>query len=498
MASISNSTFPHRPPDSLDAPATADEQPLSQDQDCSIVVRGVSKSFKRYAKPTDRLKEFFLPRQSRAETFWALNNIDLAVPRGETLGIIGQNGSGKSTLLQIIAGTLTPTTGEVMTRGRVSALLELGSGFNPEFTGRQNVLFNGQVLGLDRPTIESKFDQIAAFAEIGKFIDEPVKTYSSGMFVRLAFAVAIHVEPEILIVDEALAVGDGIFVHRCMAKIKEFQAAGGTILFVSHDIGAVTRLCSEAIWINGGQMIERGAPAEICKHYQAWIYQQVNQQFQEQKVQAQKVQAQAGAIALDEASLGSHHHSVSPSPNRAVEIEVDNLTRGNVNAFTQSEFLAMKGSERFGTGRGEILAVRVLDHQGQPFQMAEPGMKLRVQVDLIRHDVVLHPHVGIALMDRLRTVLSGWSTDLLDSAFPQHWLKVSPEGRSRLEFEFEWPHLATGTYALDIAFGDGSHDNLEMLDWIQNAASVQAIAPEFVHGIFQANQRRVTVSQLFT
>lgn len=491
MVSISNRVSPDSPPEPLAGALKGTEQQSPQDEDCPILVRGVSKSFKRYANPTDRLKEVFLPGRSYSETFWALKDIDLAVPRGETLGIIGQNGSGKSTLLQIIAGTLTPTKGQVTTRGRVSALLELGSGFNPEFTGRQNVLFNGQVLGLDRATIESKFEQIAAFAEIGKFIDEPVKTYSSGMFVRLAFAVAIHVEPEILIVDEALAVGDGIFVHRCMAKIKEFQAAGGTILFVSHDIGSVTRLCSEAIWINGGQVIERGQPAEICKHYQAWIYQQVNQQFQGQ--------AEAIALASDPTPndlAQENSHSQNQSPNREVDIDVDSLTRGNLNAFTQDEFMAMKDSERFGTGRGEILAVRVLDQQGQAVQVAEPGLKLVVQVDLMRHDGVIHPHVGIALVDRLRTVLSGWSTDLLDSNFPQHWLEVSPEGRSRIEFEFEWPHLATGTYALDIAFGDGSHENLEMLDWIQNAASVQAIAPEFVHGIFQANQRQVKVRKL--
>src|SRR4028118_716284 len=181
----------------------------------SISLNDVSKCYKRYNRPVDRLKELLLPGKSHAEKFWALQNINLKVTKGETLGIIGQNGSGKSTLLQIIAGTLTPTTGEVGVNGRVSALLELGSGFNPEFTGRQNVFFNGQILGLSREEVEAKFDDIAAFAEIGDFIDRPVKTYSSGMAVRLAFAVVANTEPKILIVDEALAVGDAKFQARC-------------------------------------------------------------------------------------------------------------------------------------------------------------------------------------------------------------------------------------------------------------------------------------------
>ena len=227
-------------------------------EELAISLRGVSKCFKRYDRPVDRLKELLIPGKSRAQEFWALRDIDLDVPKGQTLGIVGRNGSGKSTLLQIIAGTLTPTTGTVQVNGRVSALLELGSGFNPEFTGRQNVFFNGQLLGLTKAEVEERFDTIAAFADIGDFIDQPVKTYSSGMFVRLAFAVAVHVDPEVLIVDEALSVGDGIFVHRCMLKVQEFQDRGGTILFVSHDVGSVTRLCSYCVWLKSGYINSTG------------------------------------------------------------------------------------------------------------------------------------------------------------------------------------------------------------------------------------------------
>jgi lipopolysaccharide transport system ATP-binding protein len=189
-------------------------------EEIAISLKNVSKCYKRYARPVDRLKEILLPGKSIAQEFWALRDINLEIPKGETLGIIGQNGSGKSTMLQIIAKTLTPTTGEVQVNGRVSALLELGSGFNPEFTGRQNVFFNGRLLGLSHEEIEDKFDEIAAFADIGDFIDQPVKTYSSGMFVRLAFAVAVSVNPDILIVDEALAVGDIYFSKNVLIESK--------------------------------------------------------------------------------------------------------------------------------------------------------------------------------------------------------------------------------------------------------------------------------------
>ncbi len=238
----------------------------------AISLKNVSKCFKRYGRPIDRLKELLLPGKSRAEFFWALQDINLTLPRGETLGIVGKNGSGKSTLLQIIAGTLTPTTGKVEVNGRVSALLELGSGFNPEFTGRQNVFFNGRLLGLSQGEIENKFDNIARFADIGDFIEQPVKTYSSGMFVRLAFAVAINVEPDILVVDEALAVGDEAFQRKCFAQIQLIKERGGTILFVSHSAALVVELCKQAILLDRGKLLLAGAPKQVVSKYQKLIY----------------------------------------------------------------------------------------------------------------------------------------------------------------------------------------------------------------------------------
>ena len=237
-----------------------------------ISLQNVSKCFKRYRHPADRLKEILLPGKSRADEFWAVQNINIEIERGHTLGIVGRNGSGKSTILQIIVGTLTPTTGKVKVQGRISALLELGSGFNPEFTGRQNVFFNGQLLGLKRAEIEAKFDKIASFADIGDFIDQPVKTYSSGMFIRLGFAVATSVDPDILVVDEALSVGDEAFQRKCFARIQDIQERGGTILFVSHAASTVVQLCDSAILMDHGEMLLYHTPKYVVSKYQKLIY----------------------------------------------------------------------------------------------------------------------------------------------------------------------------------------------------------------------------------
>lgn len=238
----------------------------------AISLNNVSKCFKRYRHPVDRLKEILLPGKVRADEFWALRDISLEVPKGKTLGIVGRNGSGKSTLLQIIVGTLAPTAGQVNVKGRISALLELGSGFNPEFTGRQNVFFNGQLLGLTQSEIEDRFDEIVSFADIGDFLDQPVKTYSSGMFVRLAFAVATSVDPDILIVDEALAVGDEAFQRKCFARLETMQDNGSTILFVSHAASMVVELCDSAILMHDGELLLYHTPKMVVDKYQKLIY----------------------------------------------------------------------------------------------------------------------------------------------------------------------------------------------------------------------------------
>jgi lipopolysaccharide transport system ATP-binding protein len=241
----------------------------------AIEVQHLSKCYQIYATPHDRLKQFVLPRLAQLagrppktyfSEFWALNDVSFTVKKGETVGIIGRNGSGKSTLLQLICGTLSPTGGTVQTRGRIAALLELGSGFNPEFTGRENVYMNAAVLGLTREEIDDRYEDIIAFADIGGYIEQPVKTYSSGMMVRLAFAVIAHVDADILVVDEALSVGDAFFAQKCMRFLRRFMKTG-TVLFVSHDTVSVKGLCSHALWLEKGRVYQQGSPKEVTELY---------------------------------------------------------------------------------------------------------------------------------------------------------------------------------------------------------------------------------------
>jgi lipopolysaccharide transport system ATP-binding protein len=249
--------------------------------DIAIAVKNISKAYQVYDKPQDRLRQFALTRlqkltgikaRSYYRDFWALKNVSLEVKKGDTVGIVGRNGSGKSTLLQIICGTLKPTSGEISINGRIAALLELGSGFNPEFSGRENIFLNGSILGVSEDELTARFDDIVTFADIGEFIDQPVKAYSSGMAVRLAFAVAINISPDILIVDEALAVGDAAFQRKCIRKIRELSDIGVTLLFVSHDAETVKKICNEALYLAKGSAIKFGAAKEVCISYERDLF----------------------------------------------------------------------------------------------------------------------------------------------------------------------------------------------------------------------------------
>lgn len=241
----------------------------------SIRVKGLHKRFPVYSKPHHRLFQMFSPSSAKSRwfrEFHALTGVDFEIHRGETVAIVGRNGSGKSTLLQVICGTLSPTEGSVEVNGRIAALLELGAGFNPEFTGRENVYLNGTVLGLTRAEIDARFDEITAFADIGEFIEQPVKSYSSGMYVRLAFSVAIHVMPDILVVDEALSVGDEAFQRKCFARIEKIRDAGATVLFVSHAPSTVLELCNRAILLDRGELLAMGSPKHVISRYQKMLY----------------------------------------------------------------------------------------------------------------------------------------------------------------------------------------------------------------------------------
>ena len=234
-----------------------------------IKVSNVSKCYQIYDRPQHRLLQSIFRRKKYFRDFWALRDVSLEVNKGEVLGIIGRNGAGKSTLLQSICGTATPSSGTIEVKGRVAALLELGAGFNPEFSGRENAILNAAILGMTRSEIDARLPDIIAFAELAEFIDEPVKTYSSGMFVRLAFAVAIHVSPDILIIDEALAVGDLAFRNKCIERIQKLMTSGVTILFVTHDISTLQLLCSRVAWLDHGQIKSIGDPVRVSQDYYA-------------------------------------------------------------------------------------------------------------------------------------------------------------------------------------------------------------------------------------
>ncbi len=276
-------------------------------EDFSIRVEGLSKRYEIYSQPADRLKQMVLPRVQRAvrrhsrayfHEFWALRDVTFDVHRGETVGIVGRNGSGKSTLLQMICGTLTPTLGSVAVKGRIAALLELGAGFNPEFTGKENVRLSGLLYGLSDDELRDRYDAILDFAEIGDFIDQPVKTYSSGMYVRLAFAVAINVSPDVLVIDEALSVGDEAFQRKCFARIDQIRDAGATVLFVSHAAQSVLQLCNRAVLMEHGRNLLVGRPKEVIAFYQKLIY-APPQRYQEVLSEIKSIASPVGISADD-------------------------------------------------------------------------------------------------------------------------------------------------------------------------------------------------------
>jgi ABC-type polysaccharide/polyol phosphate transport system ATPase subunit len=310
----------------------------------ALRVEDVSKQYRIYARPGDRLKETLTRgRLKRHREFWALKNVSFEVEAGTTTGIIGPNGCGKSTLLQIIAGTLEPTEGSVWREGRVAALLELGAGFDPEGTGVENVYMNAALMGLSRRETERLFPEVERFAEIGQFIHQPVKTYSSGMFVRLAFAVAANVEPDILVIDEALAVGDAVFQHRCLRRIKEIQESGATVLFVSHDAAAVRALCTRAILMSAGRVLSDGAPVEVLNHYQKTVMER------EQAYEEEEATAGDGSRAGD-------------------------------GARAEESFAPLRYTYRHGDGTAEIVSAELLDAARRPVGVVETGSPLLVRV----------------------------------------------------------------------------------------------------------------------
>ena len=384
-------------------------------KDIAIKVENLSKVYKLYNAPIDRMKEALNPfKKSYHKEFYALNDVSFEIKKGETVGIIGKNGSGKSTLLKIITGVLTPTSGRVTVNGRISALLELGAGFNPEYTGMENIYFQGNLMGFEREEMEAKVQEILDFADIGDFIDQPVKNYSSGMFARLAFAVAINVEPEILIVDEALSVGDAKFQNKCLSRIKRMQESGLTILFVSHSTAQVNSICTSAIWLNNGVLMEQGDCFEVTSLYT----------YDQSGDTRQQINVSTNAIELERESLYSNEDS----------------------------FQSAKSIEKlFYSGEVDILGYRLLDEQKfEKYTLTSAGLcgfllKLKTSRD------ILHPLIGFGIYNNLDESIIHFNSECLRET-PTHILNNT---EFVIQYSFQLPELRSGEYIIKIGLDDG-------------------------------------------
>ena len=412
-----------------------------------IQVQHLSKKYQIYERPWDKLREMFRMGEKLHREFWALQDISFAVEPGQTLGIIGQNGSGKSTLLQILAGIMRQTRGDCLVKGKVSALLELGSGFNPEFTGRENVIMNGAILGFDTREMNRRLDAVARFAEIGSFLDQPVKIYSSGMFMRLAFAVAVNVDPDILLVDEALAVGDLIFQHRCMHRMNELRQSGKTIVFVTHDLGAVTRFCNRAILLDQGCLLEDSTPEKAVQKYRALVFERERQY-------------QLPHGARDAAGNGVVDRSGAAVP----------VVRGIPNI-----------DHRFGNGDAAVVGIELMDETGQPTREAFAGQRLILRVSAEFKRRVEHPIVGFTLRDRLGIEITACNTSYSGRVLPP-----ANEGEiCTSDFCFVTPHFGPGSYSVSPAVACGDTLKHDMCDWIDNALVFEIKTEDLVYGLMK-------------
>jgi len=445
----------------------------------AIKVQNLSKCYHIYDNPRDRLKQFVAPRLQRLtwqqpkqyfREFWAVKEVSFEIKKGETVGIIGRNGSGKSTLLQMICGTLNPTHGSIETNGRIAALLELGSGFNPEFTGRENVYMNASVLGLSNKEIDARFDDIVAFAEIGDFIEQPVKTYSSGMMVRLAFAVIAYVDADILIIDEALAVGDAFFTQKCMRFLRNFMKTG-TVLFVSHDTGAVVNLCNNAVFLNHGKVAKIDSPKEVIKHYLATLY---------------EADLEGVGVLADEANVVVNKEDDS--------IEYRDMREGLINASTlrnDIEVFEFKSDQAgFGTGDAKIISVLLLDQDGTPLSWVVGGENIILEIRCLANKDIFRPIIGFQFKDRLGQVIFADNTYLVYQQTPQ---AVMQDGELAARFEFRLPILLSGDYSVAVAIADGSQESHVQHHWVHDAMIVRVHASSVCFGLVGIPMKKITL-----
>lgn len=449
---------------------------MSSNQESVINVKEVSKFFEIYEKPSHRLwqmicrghKQFYRP-------FWALADISFEVARGECVGIIGRNGAGKSTLLQIITGTLAPSSGNVEVKGRVAALLELGSGFNPEFTGRENVYLNASILGLTKEEIDAKYEDIVSFADIGEFIDQPVKSYSSGMVVRLAFAVVAHVDADVLIIDEALAVGDTFFTQKCMRFLRHFMETN-TVLFVSHDVAAVNSLCNRAILLEHGRIKLLGSPKKVTEMYLEDMFESM--QGKSEQPRAERTTSSGNGSLLLPAGEEDFR-------DMRQDLLIQSTVRNDIQVFRFNE-----DGAAFGKGGASIVQVLLVDQNEAPLNWAVGGEVATLRIVCKAHQELYSPIIGFHLKDRLGQCLFGDNTFL---AFMDSPLSVRSGQYIKASFTFRIPVLAAGDYSFAVAIAEGTQADHVQHQWRHDALFLTSVATSASAGIMGIPMKEITL-----
>jgi len=431
---------------------------MSSENGVVIQAEGLGKAYAIFKRPQDRLKQMLVRgRRKYYDEYWALKDVSLTVRRGETVGLIGRNGSGKSTFLQLLCGTLTPTTGRIAVDGRVSALLELGAGFNPEFTGRENVYLAASVLGLATEQIHERYASITEFAGIGDFIEQPVKLYSSGMYARLAFAVAAHVDADIMIVDEILAVGDAAFTQKCMRFIHRFKERG-TLFFVSHDTGQMVNLCDRVVWLDSGTVRAVGPSKDVCHDYLADLY--------------------SGPDNADSFRIGGSRKrgaDAAPIQDSRAELLKSSQHRNEIEIFDFD-----LNAPWFGERGASIADVRLLDPRHAPLTVVEGGEEIVLQVTCHAEKALFQPIVGFYVRDRLGQNLFGDNTYLTYRLDP---LSVPAGSGFVTRFRFQLPYLPSGDFSITVAVAEGTQSDHVQHHWIEDALFFKVHSSHVVQGL---------------
>lgn len=430
--------------------------------DISIQVEGLSKCYHIYDRPRDRLLQMLRAgKQQYFREFWALHDVSFSVRRGETVGIIGRNGSGKSTLLQMICGTVSPSTGTISTQGRVAALLELGAGFNIEFTGRENVMLNAAILGFSAQDMQARMAEVLEFSELGDFLDQPVKTYSSGMYARLAFSIAIHVDPDILIVDEALSVGDARFVAKCMRRIKEIKEQGTTILFVSHDVGSIRTLCERVVWLDKGRLVEQGDVFPVTGRYMEFMFQ--DEQTEEEILHAEIESEQMSSIHANVEQEGDTPLALSTAARDVSEIRLDS-----------------RPVTHWGSHKGSILSAAVLDADGVRKNVHYWNSAIEVRIELCIPADIPREHLSVAF-----SIKDLQGSDLIVSTTHDFDGKVLPD-MERFSVSFQLNnYLLTGKYLLVAALENRQHSDIHYYEYVEGAHYFSSLSDARLFGQFQ-------------